>query len=580
MFKCTNCSHISEAPFKICPICNQSVKYTEAQIRDYLYIIHKARKARKYEIAVSGYRALAEIGHTPSEIEYAKILEQGELVPRDIETAMQYYYSAASKNDAYAAYRYSLLLSKRSEGGARFWLLYSALLGEASAYPDVAEYYSSTGDEVSANYYYMKAADAGNKDCAVALARRYYGGIGADPSDAHAKWYLESFKLTPLKLMRLAYKLRSVKSERPAPQSTPRVEGLAAALAKKAKELHYFTAYFNIVSMLSRESSEYLSILGVLYAEGIGCDRDTQKALDTLRRAASVGEISAYRYIANMYIEGNLLSRNTDEAIDAYTAAAKLGDKEAYELIGDLYHGGSHVRCDLARAIEYYDKAARMGNSSAYNKAEALKDEREDFFKKAEQVIDETPELSFKNYAISAGMGYTPAYERLARCYKLGIGTKKDRRRAFMWYEYAVRQGEDSALFDFGCCFSRGIGTAFDFDKAIKTLTLAKNKGDARAEGELIRLMENKKRALAKSLYSLSMRLIYKKKFATAKKMLDVCAELELPKAVYTLGCAYEFGIGTNTDRDFAFKLYERAYAMKFRDPRQEFKLKILKMVK
>ena len=221
-----------------------------------------------------------------------------------------------------------------------------------------------------------------------------------------------------------------------------------------------------------------------------------------------------------------------------------------------------------------------MGNGSARVKSDGLKDEREALFAEAEDAIDTDPERAFRCFAIACGMGHIPAYSRLAKCYLVGIGTKRDRQRAFMWYEYAVRMGDEAALYDLGLCYSRGIGVAFNFGKAVEMLTRAHRHADARAEAELIRLYENKKRAMSGSLFSAAVRLLYQKKFSLAKRMLDVCAEAEHPKAIYTLGCMYEFGIGTATNRELAFALYEQAYAMRFRDPRQTYKLKVLKMIR
>jgi hypothetical protein len=42
----------------------------------------------------------------------------------------------------------------------------------------------------------------------------------------------------------------------------------------------------------------------------------------------------------------------------------------------------------------------------------------------------------------------------------------------------------------------------------------------------------------------------------------------------------YEFGLGGYTDREGAKALYEYSYREKFRDPRQEYKLKILRMTR
>ncbi len=576
MFKCDKCRHVSEVPFKICPDCSQRMQYTDAEIKDYLYLIHKAYSAKKYEVAVIGYRALADIGHTPSAVAYAKILEEGRLVPQDKESAAKYYYEAALENDAFAAYRYAHLVREADGRAYEFWLLYSAILGLDEAYPDVARLYSDKGDEVSANYYYALAADTDSVSAAM-LAQRYYNGIGTDPSDANAKWYLEKLKLPALRLPLLTYKLRATAAEPPKPIMNAKTSGLAAHLTAKAKEYKYDRAYFNLVLMMSKSSNAHLATLGRLYTEGVGCEKDIYAALEILKRAASLGEIEAYKYLGGLYLRGELVPQNTDEAIDAYAAAAKLGDEDGYEIIADIYAEGEYTRRDLAKAIEYYDKASGLGNCSAYKKGEELKDERERFFESASEFTETNPALAFKNYAISAGMGYAPAYIKLAECYKRGIGTKSDRQRAFMWYEYAARGGDGEAFFELGLCYAYGIGTAFDYEKAIKTLNQAKNRGCELAEGEMLRLMENKRRSMAQSLYSASMRLLYQRKHELAKKILDACAELDYPKAVFSLGCFYEFGVGTSTDRDKAFSLYERAYKLGFNDRPQRVKHRILR---
>ncbi len=579
MFKCNTCSHAEEVPFSRCPVCGSVPDITDGQIRDYLYIIYKAQKDKKYEVAVSGYRALAELGHTPSELEYAKILEKGELVPQNLDTAMLYYYRAACKNDPLGAYRYSRLLSRTSEAGARFWLLYSAYLGCAEAYPEAARLYSLEGDEAAANYYYSLSYETDTAAC-LTLAKRYFEGVGTEPSPANAKYFISKFKLLPISAWGMAWKLRSVKPEAPNIGKPESAMSLPHELAGLAKEYKYLGAYFNIISALAEDSTEHLTTLGILYAEGIGCEKAPDAAVKALKRAASQGSIKAYRYLGDMFLEGKLVTRDAEAAIECYTAMARLGDNKGYELIGDIYYDGAHERCDLAEAIKFYELAAKSGNTSAYSKSERLKDEREEFFLKAEQIIDTDPCGAFKAFAISAGMGYSPAFVRLGKCYRFGIGTKRDGKRAFMWYEHAHKAGDEGALFELGLCYARGIGTAFDYKRATGYLRSAARGGDKRAEDELIRLMENKKRYMAASVFSRGMRLLYQKRFELAKAMLDAGAEAGNPKATYTLGCMYEFGLGTATNRELAFALYEKAYAMKFRDPRQTYKLKVLKMIR
>jgi TPR repeat protein len=112
------------------------------------------------------------------------------------------------------------------------------------------------------------------------------------------------------------------------------------------------------------------------------------------------------------------------------------------------------------------------------------------------------------------------------------------------------------------------------------TLTKAMRYGSSKAKDEFKRLSENKTKALSRQLFSKAMRLIYQQKYRDARAILEVCYQVGDPQAAYTLGCMYEFGLGGYTDREGAKTLYEYSYREKFRDPRQEYKLKILRMTR
>ena len=267
-------------------------------------------------------------------------------------------------------------------------------------------------------------------------------------------------------------------------------------------------------------------------------------------------------------------------ALDCYKSAADHGMSEAYEIMGDIFYDGKLLRCDIKTAIELYELAASDSVRSAKEKADRLKREREGLFESGEEKIISSPEEGFRLIAISAGMGYPPAYRRLAECYLNGEGVKRDRRAAYHWYKTAHEEGASFATYDLALCYSRGIGTPFDFKAACELLKKALAEGDERASRELERLLENKKRHMEDKLFSTAMRLLYNKNTAPAKEILEALREAGHAKGIYTLGCMYEFGVGTVTDRTLAFALYEIAYAKKFRDPRQIYKLRVLKMIR
>ena len=581
MIRCPSCGHITEYTSPICPSCHTKYTYSDQQIDDTLEEIAQALEAREFETALEGYHILADMGHTTSQREYASMLESGDIVAKDLDAAMHYFSLAAEKNDAYSAYRYARLAERHSEVTASFWLHFAAVLGCTQAYPVLADRLSREGDDENANYYYALAAACDDTDAIVTLAKRYYGGIGAQKNDGYAKWYLDKLVLPPIHAIKMAYKLRTVKAEDPGDPTLPDYDRMLRRLAIKAQKLGYKTAYHRLCQILSERSDmQARMILGMLYAEGVGTRQDTKQAIDLLMSAAVHGNAEAYRHLGDIYVAGVLVERDTEKALEHYKNAANLGMANAYEVMGDIFYDGKLVERDIPEAIKLYELGAKEGHESCRTKADALLTKREDFFSRAVAIEDIKPDEAFKLYAIATGMGYIPAYSNLARCFENGIGTAKDRQKAFYWYDSAVNAGDTSSLYPLGLCYSRGIGTAFNFKKAIEVLTRASRNHAPEALDEIKRLYENKKKHLTDQMYSLGVELIYMGKFEESQRALMLCMRAKHGKAIYTLGCLNEFGLGIPTNRELAFKLYELAFELKFRDPRAIYKLKILKMAR
>ena len=580
VIKCKACGYALEYPASTCPVCTSEINLTGLDLRVAEEEIKAAMKSREYERAILGYRALADLGVVSAEIEYARILEEGELVPRDLDLAMKYFSLAARARDPYGAYRYSRLLSRDSDAGGVFFLEYSAYLGCKDAYAPAAAHYSAIGEEELASHYYSLLAELDDTSAIVTMARRYYDGVGAPASAECARWYMDKLPLPPFHAIKLAYKLRQVKPREPKRDTSRAYYAILPRLANEAKRLGFLYAYNHIVDILSERDVNMMFTLGRLYAEGIGCEVSARRAVAALENAGAHGVGDAYKYLGDIYLEGRLVPRDVLLALECYKSAADNGKSSAYEIMGDIFYDGDIVGCDIRTAIELYELAAREKVRTAAEKADRLKREREGLFTSGVEKLSCNPEEGFRLIAISAGMGYTPAYKRLAECYLFGEGVKRDRRAAYLWYARAEEYGAPGATYDLVLCHSRGIGTPFDFDTSCSLLKRAISEGDGRAEAELKRLLENKKRHMEDKLFSTAMRLLYKKNTAPAKEMLEALRAAGHAKGIYTLGCMYEFGIGAPSDRTLAFSLYEIAYAKKFRDPRQIYKLRVLKMIR
>lgn len=552
---------------------------TEKEISAGLLILKSYMKNNQYKEAIEGYRALANLGCTEAEKEYAAFFEKGHLVSKNLDLAMKYYYRAALKNDAYSAYKYSLLAARTNRDIGNFWLVYSAVLGCTSAYPDTAEYFSKLGYEADALYFTYLAASCDDTDSIVAMAKKYYGGDGTEKSAEYAKWYMDKLRFPPIYAIKLAYKLRSTVAKEPPRITLKEYDGLLCKLAAKAKECSFKMAYYKLTHMLSERGNTNAEVeLARLMLDGCGCKQNVTEALKLLTKASAMGSVKANLVLGDLHFDERLFPRNTSTAITYYKRAGELGAYQAYELIGDIYYTGAGILVDVPLAVYFYDLAAAAGSASAKTRTDEIKSERKSLFEQA--LVTQDSEDAFRLFSLSASLGYTDAKLKLAECFELGKGTKINRRSSFLLCREAADSKDVGALFSLGRCYALGVGTKRDYSKAKTLLKKAERLGEERASLLIKEMMERKKRKLSRSHLSIATRLIYMGKYEIAKKHLDAAAYLENAQATYALGCLYEFGVGAICDKVMAYNLYERAFSMLFRDPRSVYKLSILRLVK
>ncbi len=581
MIKCKKCGYETTYTGPTCPECNTQYTLSKEEIIDLVDQVQKATKFREYGTIIELRHILADVGHLDSMRIYAQLLENGNIVDRNLDSAMDYFLRAAQMGDAFSAYRYSRLVDRTNSTAAGFWLAYSCVMGCTDAYPEFAHHLSAEGDHVSANHYLMLSAEAGNSSSALELAKRYYNGVGAQKSDEHAKYYLQKFTIPPISAIKLAFKLRSVKGIAPEMPELKNYDKMLRALANEAHEMNCKKAYYDIIDTLSsRGNAQCTMILGILNLDGVGCTKNVKNAIELLTKAAESGVSEAYKRLGDIYLIGKDVTRNADTALEYYKLAATLGMTNAYENMGDIFHEGKIVEKDIPEALRLYELAASEGHLSARAKAEKIKLARENMYGAGVEYLKNSNPEAFRMLYISATMGYIPAYSRLADCYVLGIGTKQNRHEGYLWYNKAADAGDNSALLPLGYCYSRGVGTAFNLKSALEVLIKADSFGLVGAKEEVMKLLERKTKHIANTLYSIGMRLIYQRKFEEAKAQHEIAYKLGHAKATYTLACMYEFGLGTPTNRELAYSIYEESFNMKFRDPKAVYKLKVLKMAR
>lgn len=580
MIICKKCGNETVYIGKPCRFCNQEFTFDELDIKNALSTFDDAKENKNFLEMVESCRILADAGIEEAILELASYFEKGNYVEKNPDTAMEYYYLAAKKNNPLACYKYSRLASRFNDSVGRFWLIYSAILGCDAAYPHIADEFALSGYDDDANYFYSLAAACDDVPSIVTLAKRYHTGEGAPQSDEYAKWYMNKLKLPPIYAIKLAYQLRSVKAVMPPALTLNNYDGLLKKLKIMAKNNAFSEAYSKLCEILSSRGDEESSVeYGELLVFGVGVEKNLAAGLELLTKAAARKNADAYLILSRLYLT-SYEEKNIDLSISYALCAKDLGSHEAAELLGDIYISESEGKYDVSAAIKYYDSANELGSDSAGEKSRKLKSKRKMLFEDALLAAKSDSEKAYAIFVESASMGYTPAMMELAKLARSGIGARKSRNATFSWYKMAADAGEQEAYYPVALCYYLGFGVNRDFKKAIEYFKSAERTGDSRAHEKIIALLDNKVKKTSKKLYSTAMRLIHMKKFSAAQSYLEIAANINNPKAIYTLGCFLEFGIAMPTDKKRAFELYEKAYAMSFRDPRSIYKLSILKIIK
>ena len=218
-----------------------------------------------------------------------------------------------------------------------------------------------------------------------------------------------------------------------------------------------------------------LALIGQLYIEGAGVNRDAKQAMDWFRRAADLGNAeSAYIYGAAL-LQGLNVPKDRHRARDYLEKAAALNNGSALHLLGEMALENEGKPSDFSRALDYFKRADAAGNADAsyalgvlYKTGKGLDKDLNTaafYFKRA---ADLDLSAAMVEYAIMqfnglgaprdqqaaiallrrAGMaGNAVAQNRLAHIYAEGLGVAPDLSQARYWRDKAREEGlADSAL--------------------------------------------------------------------------------------------------------------------------------------
>lgn len=237
-------------------------------------------------------------------------------------------------------------------------------------------------------------------------------------------------------------------------------ERFKAAVAIEATDIYAaFPLYQNLANKGYTEAKVRLA---ALLSAGLG-DKSTkeekfQKSIKLLHEAANEGSIKAYYGLSVMYHDSD--ESNAELGMSWLIRAAEAGEPRGQNQLGYLYDKGILVNQDTEKAIYWYKEAIKNNSNNArYNLANIYLDGLND----TQQKVTEAISL----YLSAAEQGDDDAKVALGSIYyddKYGL---KEGVKSFNWLNDAAQNGNTYGQAGVANCYRYGIGTDIDYKKAL-----------------------------------------------------------------------------------------------------------------
>ena len=389
--------------------------------------------------------------------------ESGQGVEASKEKALEYYRKAADGKHKDAVYRLSFILlasEKEDERDqARQALETAAKDDPAVAARILGEAYlrgllTPAPDPDKAVFWWKRAADAGDI-LSVLLVARFYEGQFGFPELKDAKESLANYAKAAG--LGNAGAMAALGSRLLSGDEKNRDEKKGREWLKKAIAAKEYSAYLalgdyeeNVKKDLKAALAEYergkdagqidcMLRTADFYLEGKGVEKDTDRGMALLTKAAEAGNP-----VANFRVAAQFLSKEKPEAADMFNgygrllAAANGNLSEAQNELGLLYLSGKLGVADTPAGVAWLTRAAQGGSAQAQNNLATL-------YERGIGGVPRNMENAGQLYSLAANQGHGPATLALARLIYEGVGTKPDPVKAWALATLASERGEKEA---------------------------------------------------------------------------------------------------------------------------------------
>lgn len=212
-------------------------------------------------------------------------------------------------------------------------------------------------------------------------------------------------------------------------------------------------------------------VLGALYLNGWGVEKDVNLALENYKIAAAFGDETAMNQIGFIFMGYNGAEENPEQAFYWFNEASKKNSAVGMFNLGCCYKNGYGIEADVELAAEWLKKAAELGY------VDAMCDLGEYY---QEVLVDFNKAKMW--YLKAAELGNSEAQNKLAVLY---ADIENDYKEAVKWYKKAMEQDNPWAYRNYAYCLWYGNGVKENKKKAMEMMQKAISLGHPNAEDEL-----------------------------------------------------------------------------------------------
>ena len=238
---------------------------------------------------------------------------------------------------------------------------------------------------------------------------------------------------------------------------------LAELYACSTEKCDYKKAFdYATIAAEDDECGGYL-VLGSLYLNGWGIEKDVNRALENYKMAAALGDETAMNQIGFIFMGDEGIDENPEQSFYWFNEAAKKGSDVGMYNLGCCYKNGYGTETDIEQAAEWFKKAAEQGY------VDAMCDLGEYY---QENLVDFNKAKMW--YLKAAELGNAEAQNKLGVLY---ADIENDYKEAIKWYKKAMEQDNPWAYRNLGICYREGNGVKKDLKKAEELFSKASELG-------------------------------------------------------------------------------------------------------